>query len=199
MNDTLRKSLIGVGAAALVLGGGAAWIIHGNPSKLPIEQMEGRHPKLVDPEPETIPSVSLARTVGWAAGEAPVAAKGLVVTRFAEGLQHPRTMLTLPNGDVLVAETGAPPANRPAGITGMVMGVFFRMVGAGDPSPNRIVLLRDAKGTGTATQRFVLKEGLSSPSGMAYGNGKLYIANHDAVLAFDFQPGATSLAGQPKS
>jgi len=198
MSPTLRKSLLALGAVVLVGGAGAAWIIHGNPSQTPIEQLEGLHPKLADPDPETIPSVSLARTVGWAAGEAPVAAKGLTVARFAEGLKHPRTILTLPNGDVLVAETGAPADNDPGGFTGFVQRTMMRFVGAQDPSANRITLLRDSKSTGTADQRFVLRDGLSSPSGLAYGKGKLYIANHDAVLAFDFQPGQTSLTGTPK-
>jgi glucose/arabinose dehydrogenase len=198
MTPLLRKSLLTLGAVALVGGGAAAWIIHGNPSTTPIEQLEGRTPKIGEPKPETIPSVSLAKTIGWGAGEGPVAAKGLVVTRFAQGLKHPRTMLTLPNGDVLVAETGAPKSEGGGGITGFVMGVFMRFVGAGEPSANRITLLRDTKGTGTADQRFVLREGLSSPSGMAYANGKLYIANHDAVLAFDYTLGATSLTSAPK-
>lgn len=194
----LRKSLIALGATALIGGGVYVYIAHGNPSDLPIEQMEGRHPKLVDPQPETFPSVSLMETVGWAAGEAPKAAQGLTVTRFAEGLKHPRTMLTLPNGDILVAETGAPPGNDPGGVTGFFQRIFLGFVGADEPSANRIALLRDSKGTGAADQRFVLKDGLSSPSGLAYANGKLYIANHDAVLAFDFQPGQTSLTAQPK-
>lgn len=194
-----RKLLLTLGAVVLVGGGVSAWILHGNPSDRPIEQMEGRKPTLVDPEPETIPSVSLMKTVGWAAGEAPAAAKGLTVTRFAEGLSHPRTMLTLPNGDVLVSETGAPKGNDPGGVTGFVQRHLIGFVGGGDVSPNRIVLLRDSKGTGSADQRFVLREaGLSSPSGLAYANGKLYVANHDAVLAFDYQPGATALTGDPK-
>jgi glucose/arabinose dehydrogenase len=140
----------------------AAYLTHGNVSKLPIEQMEGRHPKLVDPEPETIPTVGLAKSVGWGANGAGGRA-GLTVTRFAEGLQHPRNILTLPNGDVLVAETGAPKDNGPGGITGFFQNIFMSFVGAGDPSPNRIVLLRDSKGTGKADQRFVLRHGLSSP------------------------------------
>ncbi|RVU05013.1 sorbosone dehydrogenase family protein [Novosphingobium umbonatum] len=198
MSPTLRNSLLALGAVVLVGGGAAGWIIHGNPSEIPVEQMEGLKPRLVDPQPETIPSVGLAKTVGWAAGEAPVAAQGLQVTRFAEGLKHPRTMLTLPNGDVLVAETGAPPAQESGGVTGFFMRLFMGFVGAGDPSANRITLLRDAKGSGQAAERFVFKDGLSSPSGLAYADGKLYIANHDAVLAFDYQPGATSLTGTPK-
>ena len=110
------------------------------------------------------------------------------MARFAEGLQHPRTMLTLPNGDVLVAETRAPPGKRPSGITGFFMGLFMSRVGAADPSANRIALLRDADGDGRAEARFALRsDGPVSPSGMAWRDGKLYVANHDAVLAFDLR------------
>jgi len=85
------------------------WVKHGNPSSLPITASEGKEPKLVEPDSEFFPSVGLATSIGWGANGAPTAAKGLTVTRFAEGLDHPRTMLTLPGGDVLVAETSSPP------------------------------------------------------------------------------------------
>ncbi|HWU04092.1 MAG TPA: sorbosone dehydrogenase family protein [Novosphingobium sp.] len=199
MNPILRKSLIGLGVVVLVGGGISAYILHGNPSDNPIEQFEGKRPRLVDPQPETIPSVSLMRTVGWAAGEAPKAPQGLTVKRFAEGLNHPRTMLTLPNGDVLVSLTGAPKGADSGGFMGMVERFIMGMVGSKQESADEIVLLRDSKGTGTADQRFVLRhDGLSSPSGLAWGNGKLYVANHNAVLEFDYVPGATSLTGAPK-
>ena len=107
------------------------------------------------------------------------------------------TMLTLPNGDVLVTETNAPAGNDPGGVTGFFQRVFMRFVGAGQPSPNRLLLLRDA-GNGTAGVPVVLRsEGLSSPSGMAWRDGKLYLANHDAVQVFDYALGATSISGNP--
>lgn len=199
MSPFIKKSLVALGAVAVVLAGGIAYVRHGNPSKIPVEQMEGRNPRLAEPAPETFPSVALAKPVGWGAGEAPQAAKGLVVTRFAQGLSHPRTILTLPNGDVLVAQTGAPKGNEPGGITGVVQKVFMGFVGAGDPSPDRLVLLRDSKGSGSADQRFELRHpALRSPSGLAYAAGKLYVANHDGVLAFDYQPGQAALSGTPK-
>jgi glucose/arabinose dehydrogenase len=199
MTPLLRKSLIGLGATTLLLGAGFAYISYGNPSDQPIALFEGKRPKLVDPAPETLPSVGLVKPIGWAAGEAPKAPQGMVVSRFAEGLAHPRTILTLPNGDVLVALTGAPKGNKPKNITGFFMNLFMGLVGAGEPSADQIVLLRDSKGTGKADQRFVLAHaGLVSPSGMAYGNGKLYIANHNAVLAYDYTLGDTQLTGSPK-
>ena len=194
MSETKRKRLIWLGAIVLALLLFAAWVIRGNPSDLDPMETTGREPRLVDPDPERIPSISLVDPVGWGKGEAPKPAAGLAVTRFAEGLNHPRTMLTLPNGDVLVAETNSPPRTDASGVTGFVMRLFLSKVGAGATSPNRIVLLRDGDGDGTAEQRFTLRTaGLDSPSGMAWGAGKLYVANHNAVLAFDFVPGATEL------
>ena len=195
----LRKLLIVLGVILVVLALAFAWVWRGNPSDRDPAATTGPRPTLVEPEIERFPSVSLARTIGWKAGEAPVAAQGLAVARFAEGLSHPRTMLTLPNGDVLVAETGAPAGANPGGITGFFQKLFMSQVGADDPSPNRIVLLRDGDGDGRAEQRFTLRDkSLSSPSGMAWANGTLYVANHNAVLAFAFTPGATALAGAPR-
>ena len=197
MTPLKRNLLIGLAVVGVALGGSYTWIMHVDARQQDITAYEGTHPKLDEPDAETIPSVGLVRTAGWQAGEAPKPADGLTVSRFAEGLQHPRTMLVLPNADVLVAETNGPAA-KGGGITGIVAKWFMGIGGAGVASPDTIVLLRDLKGTGHADQRFVLRhEGLHSPSGMAYADGKLYIANDDAVLAFDYKLGDTALTGQP--
>lgn len=197
MSPFLRKALIALALVFVVLAGVGAWLWQGNPTDRTLAASTGRDPQLVDPEPERFPTIGIARPVGWQAGEAPQAAAGLQVGRFAEGLDHPRTMLTLPNGDVLVAETNRPPA-KADGLVGVVMGQLFKKAGAGDPSPDRVLLLRDADGDGRAEQRFTLRAGLTSPSGLAYANGTLYVATHDAVLAFAFQPGQTALSGAPR-
>ncbi|NBC37962.1 sorbosone dehydrogenase family protein [Novosphingobium sp. FSY-8] len=194
-----RKSLLILGGVVLVGGGAVGYVLHGNPSDQPITLFEGHNPKIVDPQPEKIPSLGLVKSIGWGAGEAPKPAQGLTVTRFAEGLAHPRTMLTLPNGDVLVSLTGAPKEAAGGGFMGWAAKIVMGMVGAGEPSANQIVLLRDAKGAGKADQRFtLLQAGLDSPSGLAVGNGKLYVANHNAVLAYDFTPGQTAITTAPK-
>ncbi len=199
MSETKRKILIWGGVIALALALFAAWVMHGNPSDRDPMASTGKEPTLVEADAEFFPSVGLVDPVGWAKGEAPQAAAGLAVTRFADGLDHPRTLLTLPNGDVLVAETNSPPRAGSGGFTGFVMGLFMSKVGAGNSSPNRIMLLRDADGDGKAEARFTLRSaGLASPSGMAWAAGKLYVANHNAVLAFEFTPGATELTGEPK-
>ncbi len=196
MNAKFRKSLLTVGAIVIIGGGFTAWIMRGNPSSEKFAQFEGLDPRIVDPQPETIPTIGMAKPIGWVAGESPIPAAGLAVSRFAEGLDHPRTMLSLSNGDILVVETGAPPANDPGGVTGFFQRRLISMAGAGGASPNRLVLLRDSKGSGKATERFVLRhDGLASPSGIAYANGKLYVANHDAVVMFDYKLGSTAIAG----
>ncbi|WP_156839745.1 PQQ-dependent sugar dehydrogenase [Novosphingobium aquimarinum] len=198
MRPILRNTLIVLLVLAVLIGGFVFYVLRGNPSDRPLSDTVGLDPVLVEPEPRWIPSVSLAEPIGWKDGEKPIAAKGLAVSRFAQGLDHPRTMLTLPNGDVLVAETNSPPRDG-GGIEGMVMKLLMGQVGAAGPSPNTLVLLRDADGDGTAEQRFDFRTAdMRSPSGMAYRDGKLYVANHDAVLEFAFEPGATSLTGKPK-
>lgn len=200
MTGWKRKLLIAFGIVVLAIAAFAFYVWYGNPSDRPIEATMGRDPLLVEPEERLIPSISLTEPVGWGEEETPDVAKGLTVSRFAEGLDHPRTMLTLPNGDVLVAETNSPPRQQSGGgVTAFFMKLFMDEVGAGEPSPNRIMLLRDADGDGTAETRSVFRTAdLDSPSGMAWADGRLYIANHDEVLAFDFEPGAEKLEGEPE-
>ena len=103
MSETLRKVLVGLGLVVILLIAAGAWVLHGNPTDRLPSATVGRTPQLVDPEPEKFPTISIPKPIGWKAGEAPTAANGLVVNRFAEGLDHPRTMLLLPNGDVIGA------------------------------------------------------------------------------------------------
>ena len=197
---TKRKLLIALIVFLLVAGLFIGWIWRGTPAKYTLDQLSGRDPVLAEPDVEQIPSVAVAKAIGWAAGEAPVGASGLMVSRFAEGLTHPRVMLTLPNGDVLVAEANAPKGNFGGGLMSVVAGLLMKRAGAAGVSPERLVLLRDADGDGKAEARFTLREkdGLESPSGLAWAGGKLYVANHNAVLQFDYALGETKLSGAPK-
>ena len=197
---TKRKLLIALIVFLLVAGLFIGWIWRGTPAKYTLDQLSGRDPVLAEPDVEQIPSVAVAKAIGWAAGEAPVGAAGLMVSRFAEGLTHPRVMLTLPNGDVLVAEANAPKGNFGGGLMSVVAGLLMKRAGAAGVSPERLVLLRDADGDGKAEARFTLREkdGLESPSGLAWVGGKLYVANHNAVLLFDYALGETKLTAAPK-
>jgi len=163
----------------------------GDVAKLPVSQGTGTDPTLPPPNPTLIPTVKVAAARGWDAGEMPVPAADTAVTRFAGELDHPRWLYVLPNGDVLVAETNAPP--RPDDLPG-VKGWFARRVmktaGAATPSANRITLLRDSDGDGVADQRSAFLEGLDSPFGMALVGHSLYVAATDALWRFDYEPGA---------
>ena len=197
--NTLKKLAIGLLVVVLVLGLAGWWALRGSSAEFPFDQVTGADPKLADPKPQTIPTVDVAKPVGWGPNEAPAAAAGLAVTRFATGLEHPRVMYTLPNGDILVSESNAPSRVIGGGswITNWVAGILFSRAGADVPSPNKLLLLRDADGDGVAEQRFVLRSDLNSPGGIAWRDGKLYVANTNAVLRFDYPLGATSLPGTP--
>jgi glucose/arabinose dehydrogenase len=145
---------------------------------------------LPKPDPALLPTVDIAPAKGWSANQAPTAASGLVARAFANGLEHPRTIFVLPNGDVLVAETNAP--ERPdhgKGIKGKAMALFMKKAGAAVPSANRITLFRDADGDGTPETRTAFLQNLNSPFGMALVGDQLYIANSDAVVRVPYRTG----------
>src|SRR5688572_32637359 len=128
----------------------------------------GPNPTLPAPEKKAIPVVQVAEAKGWPPGMKPAAPAGVQVNAFASGLQHPRWLYTLPNGDVLVAETAAPPKpDDGQGIKGWFMKFFMRRATGPSESANRNRLLRDADGDGAAEVNKVFLEGLNSPFGMA--------------------------------
>ncbi|MGV3554594.1 MAG: PQQ-dependent sugar dehydrogenase [Croceibacterium sp.] len=181
----------------LILAVAAWWVLRGEPAQHSVEEVSGEDPVIAQPDPQLVPTVKVFKPVGWDEGETPEAAEGLAVNRFAEGLEHPRIIYPLPNGDILVAESNAPERVVAGGwLTNLVAGFLFRKAGAGEPSPDKLVLLRDDDGDGTAEARTMLRDDLASPGGMAWVDGKLYVANHDALVRFDYQPGATTLEGE---
>src|SRR3954452_7784835 len=158
------------------------------------EQSYGASPTLPAPQSSILPTVNIAPARGWPSGAKPVAANGMAVTAFATGLDHPRTVYVLPNGDVLVAESNAPPKPDDAkGIKGFIMKQVQKWAGAGVPSANRITLLRDADGDGTAEVRSVFLENLNSPFGMVLVGEDFYVANSDAIMKFPYQQGDTKI------
>ena len=166
----------------------------GERATLPVQAGIGRQPTLPPPNPTLIPTVNIAPAKGWPAGTTPTAAAGLAVSAFATGLDHPRWLYVLPNGDVLVAETNAPPKPEDGnGIRGWVMKRVMKRAGAGVPSANRIMLLRDADGDGMAETRSVFLQGLNSPFGMTLVGGDLYVANTDAIVRFPYRDGETQI------
>ena len=171
----------------------------GDTSKLPASAGFGNQPTLPAPKSSLIPTVNIAPAKGWPANVMPISAAGTQVQLFASDLDHPRWVYVLPNGDVLVAESNAPPKPEGSkGIKGWVMGLVMKRAGAGVPSANRITLLRDTDGDGKADVRSPLLEGLNSPFGMVLIENNLYVANSDAVVQFPYKTGDLRLTAAGK-
>ena len=168
----------------------------GERAGLPVEAGTGPHPQLPPPHAGLFPTLNIATARGWQAGGRPTPTPGLAVAALAQGLDHPRWLYVLPNGDVLVAETNAPPRPEDSkGIKGFIGKMVMDRAGAGVPSANRITLLRpDGQG---GAQRFTFATGLNAPFGMALVGQDFYVADTDALLRFPYQPGQTSLATPP--
>jgi glucose/arabinose dehydrogenase len=170
----------------------------GETAKLPLRAGTGPQPELPPPARSLIPTIDIAPARGWPAGTMPTAAPGLAVQAFASGLDHPRWLYVLPNGDVLVAETNAPPRPEEGrSLKGWLMQQVQKRTGAAVPSANRITLLRDDDRDGVADTRSVFLEGLNSPFGIALVGRALYVANTDAVIRFPYTPGTTRITAAP--
>ncbi len=177
----------------------AGFSMFGGPASLPPSSGYGPNPELPEPNQRLIPVVNPPNAIGWADGEKPVATEGMEVTAFASGLDHPRWLYVLPNGDVLVAESNAP-ADRPddaKGIKGWFFKFFKKKSGGGVPSADRITLLRDADGDGVAETKSVFIDGLTSPFGMVLVGDTFYVANTDAVVSFPYSEGETEITAEP--
>jgi glucose/arabinose dehydrogenase len=180
--------------AALALAG------CGEIARLPVSAGIGPDPQLPEPAKSLLPTVKVAKATPWPDGKTPQAAPGTRVNAFATGLDHPRWLHVLPNGDVLVAETNAP--KRPLreellGVRGWVMGKVMSYAGAATPSANRLTLLRDADGDGIAELKQVFVENLNSPFGMALVGNELFIANTDAIVKLPYNTGDTKASAAP--
>ncbi len=194
----IKKLLLAL-AALIVVGAAVLWLAaRPDVARLSNAELTGRVPVLSTPRPERFPTARIAEAIGWPAGGAPRAPAGLAVSRFASGLAHPRTLYVLPNGDVLVAETAAPQPRGAPSPTKRIERLLMSKAGAVVQSANRITLLRDADGDGVAEVKTPFITGLNSPYGMALVGSTLYVANTDALLAFDYTPGTTRITTPPR-
>ncbi|QLA79573.1 sorbosone dehydrogenase family protein [Acidovorax sp. JMULE5] len=164
----------------------------------------GPNPQLPAPEKSgLVPTFNIAPAQGWPQGAQPQAPAGFKVTALARGLDHPRWVYTLPNSDVLVAESNKPPTAEGAknvhsdGLRGLAMGLVMKRAGAGTPSANRIPLLRDTDGDGVADVRSAFLQNLLSPFGMALVGTQLFIATADGVVKVPYETGQTSITTAP--
>jgi glucose/arabinose dehydrogenase len=176
-----------LGAAGLLLAA------CGESAKVSEEATVGPNPTLPEPVSSLIPTVDIAPARGWPDGVAPNPASGLAVTAFARGLDHPRWLFVLPNGDVLVAETNAPQRDERTGLKTFIMNQVMKRAGAATPSADRITLLRDSDGDGVAEKRGEFLKGLNSPFGMTLIGENLYVANTDAIMRFPYKEGVTRI------
>jgi hypothetical protein len=169
------------------------------PAELTTREGSGPEPTLPPPDKALLPTVKVATAVGWREGQTPTAAPGFTVQAFATGLDHPRWLHVLPNGDVLVAETNRPPTpdEPPNPIRAAFMKAAFKKAGAAAPSANRITLLRDGDGDGLAETRSVFLSNLFSPFGMALVGDTFYVANADALVRFPYTKGAQQIGAAP--
>ena len=189
MNNSPRLCLSLFGIALTLAGCGTQ-------QALPIKAGMGPHPALPEPRTDFLPVVNIAPAVGWQSDAMPQPGKGLRVQPFAKGLDHPRWLYVLPNGDVLVAETNAPAKTEGGGVKDWMAKRVMSEAGAVTPSADRISLLRDADGDGVAEQRTVFIDNLHSPFGMALVGNDLYIANTDGVVRFPYRADQTQITAQ---
>ena len=183
--------------AIIILLGFGYWLTRPDVAQLPMADVTGPKPTIKgQARPQKIPTINVADVDRWKNGEKPAAAAGLKVELFAEGLDHPRNMYVLPNGDVLVAETNSQP-RKGGGIEGWVADWLMTKSGAGGASADRISLLRDADGDGVAELKTVLIDGLTSPFGMALVDDRLFIANTTGIVAVPYKEGDTKITEKP--
>jgi glucose/arabinose dehydrogenase len=180
-------ALVGAGALAWRKMQGAqpkpAW---GDAPEIPVAKPQG-----------AIPTLKMPSARGWSEGQKPTAAPGLKVNAFATGLEHPRWIEVLPNGDVLIAEA-TQVAGTPRSVFHYAMQATMRRADALGVSANRITLLRDKDGDGVAETRGTFMEGLNQPFGMALVGDTFYVGNTDGVVAFPYSAGADRITAAGK-
>ena len=192
MTLTSFPSRVLVAAAALLAVGCGAT------AGLAVNDGTGPHPVLPEPQTSLIPKIKVVTAKGWPQGEAPTPASGLAVVPFARDLDHPRWLYVLPNGDVLVAETNAPPRPEDGkGLKGRLFKHYQKKAGGAVPSANRITLLRDTNGDGVADVHSIFISNLTSPFGMVLVGNQLYIANTDALVRVPYSEGALAIKARP--
>jgi len=186
-------SFSGIFARIVALIGGAALLLRRSQGEAPAAAW-GSAPVIPEGKPQgAIPTLKMPTARGWSEGQKPQAAPGLKVNAFATGLDHPRWIDVLPNGDVLVAES-TQIAGKPRSVFHYAMQATMQRADALGVSANRITLLRDRDGDGVAETRVPFMEGLSQPFGMALVGDTFYVGNTDGVVAFPYSAGADRIS-----
>lgn len=157
----------------------------------PVRQT-GANPELPAAKNFLIPPMQVPAGAAWKEGEKPKVAEGLTIEKIADGLQHPRQLYTLPNGDILVVEGSGPkaPTTQPKQL---ITGIIKNASGKGGAGGNRITLLRNSNGDGKTWEKHVFLEGLYSPFGIQLIGDNLYVANADAIRKYPYKSGETKI------
>jgi glucose/arabinose dehydrogenase len=184
----MRYACLGGCAVAILLAAAGC-----GPAPIDPQRQIGANPYLPPIHEYLLPPMHVAKVVGWG-GATPRVASGLRVQNFATGLANPRSLYVLPNGDVLVVETGGPPGpvSRPKEI---VMNLVEKMAHSRTKPGQRILLFRDTNGDGVPDQKTVFLDHLHSPFGVVLVGNDLYVANTDAVIRFPYNTGQTEITG----
>ncbi|PRX10099.1 UNVERIFIED_ORG: hypothetical protein BCL66_105285 [Martelella mediterranea] len=173
----------------------------GNGDEVQPSEQIGANPVLPEPDSALLPGMKVAEVVGWQDGETPDVPEGLTISAYAQDLANPRTVHTLPNGDVLVVQGRGPagePPNRPKDlIRGWIMSMAHGGGGEQKES-NLITLLRDSDRDGTVNERHDLLTGLNSPFGVAWADDTLYVAATDAILTYPYELGQNEITAEPE-
>ena len=180
-----RRILLALSAAAFVTACGSE-------SEPP---SYGPNPQLPEPQRGLLPSMMISKPTGWG-DQRPTVPEGYAIAPIATDLAIPRQTIVLPNGDILVAEGrggGAPRLIPKDLIAGLIKSQGTSTVRGG----NRLTLLRDSDGDGAYEGRTVFAENLNAPYGLALVGSNLYVANQDALVRFDYQPGQARANGPP--
>ena len=195
----MRSVILGASVLSLSLGLGTS----AQDATFDLSQQIGPNPVLPDPSPSLIPDLKVAEVVGWKDGETPAIPDGLKVTAYARDLANPRTVHTLPNGDVLVVQSRGPagePTSRPKDfIRDWIMSIAHGGGGGEQKESNIITLLRDTNRDGTVDERRDLLKKLDSPFGLAWIDNTLYVATTSAILAYPYELGQNEITAQPKT
>ncbi|MDQ8732161.1 sorbosone dehydrogenase family protein [Bradyrhizobium sp. LHD-71] len=169
-------------------------------SDFDVSQQVGPDPVLPAPISSLVPDLEVAEVVGWKEGQTPSVPDGLKISAYARDLAHPRTVHTLPNGDVLVVQSRTPPGKPVSRPKDLIRGWIMSYAQGGDggsKKSNLITLLRDTNRDGTVDERHDLLTDLTSPFGVAWSDDTLYVAAADAILAYPYRLGDTRIAAQP--
>lgn len=166
----------------------------GEKAQVNISQQIGANPVMPKPQDFLVPPMQVPEGVGWKGDARPQVIAGLQIEKIASGLKHPRSLLTLPNGDVLVVEANGPGEEAVTTPKQVIAGKVKNNSGKGGKGGNRVTLLRRKPGAGGEWEQHVYIENLHSPFGIQLVGDTLYVANTGNIMKYRYVPGETKMS-----